>query len=362
MRRSAFVVLTLLSVLAVQAQEYDGRSLSAWVQQLRSADPAERARAASAIGTIAAKPGGDAANSAIPALIQLLADGDDHVRWQATSALDSFGKRAATAAPALLERLRDPSWTVRQMALSALVKIRPPGAQALGEAQRLLREDPERGVRASAAEAVRRLAEPAAAAASLQAAIGDADWQIRVRACQELAALGVAAKSAVPAMVGVLVSHPEGLGGGELAMLRQAVAEALGKMGPEAKVAVPALTPLLADHEFRVRQTAARALVGIGESAAAVPVLAEGLAAPDVSARLDAAQALRDLGPAAAPATDALVKALADPELLVRTYAVDALGEIGPPAKRAIPALEKLLGDGNLRPGVEAALQKIQGK
>jgi hypothetical protein len=68
------------------------------------------------------------------------------------------------------------------------------------------------------------------------------------------------------------------------------------------------------------------------------------LSDPDPVVRGLAARELRNMGPAAAPATDALASRLKDPEWIVRMAAAEALTAIGPKAAPAVPALTAAAG------------------
>jgi HEAT repeat protein len=91
--------------------------------------------------------------------------------------------------------------------------------------------------------------------------------------------------------------------------------------------AVPALTNALNDKEFKVRSSAAEALVKIGPGPV-VPGMIEALKSPDVPIRANAAVVLGAFGPAAMPAVPALARALKDSNARVRELADDALTRI----------------------------------
>ncbi len=68
------------------------------------------------------------------------------------------------------------------------------------------------------------------------------------------------------------------------------------------------------------------------------------LSDPDLVVRGLAARELRAMGPAAAPATDALASRLKDPEWIVRMASAEALAAIGPKAAPAVSALTAAAG------------------
>ena len=74
----------------------EGRPLSAWIADLKSAAPATRNAAAYEIAGL-----GPAAKAAVPALIEALDDSDAAVRFPVTVALGEIGPDAAAAVPRL---------------------------------------------------------------------------------------------------------------------------------------------------------------------------------------------------------------------------------------------------------------------
>lgn len=148
MRRRVRVVLTL-ALFAVMAllgwgayrhftePRYDGKTVSQWVQLLKSGEigrpgaeavPAlisafkgqgadVRNRAAEALGGIGP--------SAVPALTAALKEEDAWVRRNAATALGRIGPAAKEAIPALLEARQDPSPDVQTAVAEALPRIGP---------------------------------------------------------------------------------------------------------------------------------------------------------------------------------------------------------------------------------------------
>lgn len=126
---------------------------------------------------------------------------------------------------------------------------------------------------------------------------------------------------------------------------RTDAAEQLGALGLPAKDAIPRLIERLEDEQPRVRGTAAMAIGQI-------------LAIDWNDSRP------RDRGPHVDAAVAALMKSLEDTEPLVRQMAALSLGDIGPDATPAIPALTKLLDDdeATVHKAAETAIQLISGK
>jgi HEAT repeat protein len=104
--------------------------------------------------------------------------------------------------------------------------------------------------------------------------------------------------------------------------------------------AVPALTGALSDKEFRVRASAAEALVKMGPDHV-VPAMIGALYSAEVGVRANAAAVLGAFGPAAKSAVPALARALGDPNLRVKELAGEALNRIAS-AGRNQPATQPL--------------------
>ncbi len=242
---------------------------------------------------------------------------------------------------------------------------------------------------------------------AVAAVAGDAgrDLAERLRALREIAAMGPAARPAVPDLV-KLLRDPT-------IEVRDLASNALGILGPEAvpallasmrdgpewpanmaasalgrcdRTAVPLLSKALGEENREVRLLVLRALIWMGEEAAeAAPAVAALLKDEDPATRRFAVRALAGTG---TPAISAVVGALGDshprvrtwaaeaagslgaeavPNLValldnaeVRPYALHALRRIGPAARDAVPALTRLLKDPNLGREVERALARIQ--
>src|SRR5262245_44010924 len=125
MRRLLIVaaVLLLRPVARCPAQEkeptHEGKSLSRWVEQFRTARGNERNRAADAIGAM-----GPAAAEAVPVLVEALKDDDYHV----PRALARIGPPAL---PALKAALGHEQPAVRSGAAEALGEMGPPARTAV---------------------------------------------------------------------------------------------------------------------------------------------------------------------------------------------------------------------------------------
>ena len=128
-------VLLILLATGAEAQtsrktkepEFDGRPLSSWLVDLKSA-PAPYSRNAAAYAVSSMGPAGKAA---VPALIDALSDPEATVRFPVCIALREIGPDAKEAVPALTLALDDRNDDVAAMARKAIIKItgedpRPP--------------------------------------------------------------------------------------------------------------------------------------------------------------------------------------------------------------------------------------------
>jgi HEAT repeat protein len=101
---------------------WEGRPLSAWIQDLKAAAPYTRHRAAYTISSL-----GPHAKAAVPALVEALKDEARTVRYAAAYALGEIGPAASDAIPALTDALDDVDDDVAFMAKKAIKKIQATG-------------------------------------------------------------------------------------------------------------------------------------------------------------------------------------------------------------------------------------------
>jgi HEAT repeat protein len=136
MRRTISAGLVALALFSARAEaqnkkskepEFQGRSLSSWVADLKGAAPYTRNAAAYAIGGMGAD-----ASAAVPALIAALKDPEATVRFPVCIALREIGPAAKDAVPALTEALEDRNDDVAAMARKALIKITGEDPRPLG--------------------------------------------------------------------------------------------------------------------------------------------------------------------------------------------------------------------------------------
>jgi HEAT repeat protein len=233
------------------SRDKPGEDLGYWLQCLCVADPNQRLHAAMVLGLM-----GDAAQPAVPALVEALRDRSAQVRRMVTAALNEIGPAARTAVPALVTALRDRCDTVRCRAAMELAGLGP-GARA--------------------------------AVPALSAALKDVDAVVCRWAAFALGEVGPKAASAAPALLDLLR--------GDCPITRAIAAVALRKLGA---AALPALLLGLKDNAARVRRQAAIILGKIAEPQDVLfPALREAFNDSDASVRAAALAALAAVADAA---------------------------------------------------------------
>lgn len=137
MVRHTLIAIAALTLLATRTEaqgkpakqpEFDGRPLSAWIEDLKAPAPQTRNAAAYAISGM-----GPAAAAAVPALVRALENPDElpTVRFPVCIALREIGPEARDAVPALTVLLDDRNEEIAAVARKALKAItgtdpRPP--------------------------------------------------------------------------------------------------------------------------------------------------------------------------------------------------------------------------------------------
>lgn len=263
--------------------------------------------------------------AATEALVAALKAEQVELRRAAARALHGFAGPVEITRPALFAALKDADAEVRGNAASALLAL---GPNALPHVAQAL-QDPD--TRAAAVRLVYRLGEKAAPAVPAlvqiltQAAANAADLEFRSQVQLALAAIGPAAKAAVPELVNSLASDDEAV--------RGTACYALGRIGPAAQEALPALRQRLRDRGDADKVAVVWALLKIQPtgrlSRIAAPILIQALNSEQEVVRAEAAKALGELGDAAQPAVERLRTAANDESELVREAAAAALRKLG---------------------------------
>jgi HEAT repeat protein len=240
----------------------EAQDVTGLITKLRAADPGARASAACELEKL-----GSGARSAIPALVERLADaspvdpkvcGEDRNYWRKDhEQLTSPGEEAAAALVAIgtsaLEPLvgaaQAPQWVARRNAVWALGAL--DDSRGVKPALTALK-DTEPPVRATAAWALGALDAYDAVPALIEA-LKDEDAGVRSQVAWALGAIGD--RRAVDGLVGALKDSAEGV--------RSQAAWALGALGD--RRANQALAASLKDPSVKVRKQAAWALGAIGK-------------------------------------------------------------------------------------------------
>ncbi len=311
------------------------------------------------------------------ALASLLEDADEQVRQHALNALLKIPQEAAAAIPLLVSWLQGDDTKERFAAAEALAKIGPAALPALRDAAGSQNAD----VRRAAVYGIGEMKPVPQSEVPLLLALA-ADKVPGVQGFA-LASLG-RARDARPEVVGFLIEALDD------PVIRYGAAEALGELGPGASAALSKLTAQLSTVGPQERVSVAKSIWQIDAASPAVfPALIEVLrdtrtvcAGQELRNReVDgkivvawgpltepvsccAANVLREMGPAAAPAVQALIEVAKCENRDAALSAVGALHAIGPAAGAAVPALNELTRseDFYLARAAREAVLAIEGK
>jgi hypothetical protein len=259
--------------------------------------------------------------NAVPSLIEMLQNPDDHARELAVLTLRRIGPEAKDAVPALIERLKDKNPNIRFATILALRTIGPEAPHALD------------------------------AIPVLAIMLADPDGMIRGAASYSLIKMQY---DSVPCVVAML-KHPDPI-------IRRLAVEVLRYIGEEAEESIPDLIARLSDSDANVREAAVFALRYVGEDSDravdAIPALAQLLKDRDGMVRRSASYSLIQFKAASVPSVIELTKC---PDAVTRELAVKVLRYIGPDASDAVPALVERLRDKEaaVREAAELALRDI---
>ena len=273
------------------------------LRALRSSVADSRSRAAKALGRL-----GWLARDALPALTGAVDDPDAGVREAAAQAIGLMGWEAL---PQLTRMLTHDDKYVRRNAVWAIGKLGPLAKKVLPDlCQALHDSDPRTG--AGAAQALGNMgADAAEAIAALTEAMRGTNIVLCRLAAKALSQIGRAALAPLIAHLG----HRDPFVRGEAAL-------ALGWMGRQASSAVPALIEVL----LTIPEGAVPTLVPVDARTPTTPVSTDSEGpSSDATSRAYAAQALGKIGAGAYEAIPVLTKAATDSCHLVRNAAQQAL-------------------------------------
>jgi len=359
-------VLCLATLLCVHASvalsaddpEWNGKPLTAWINEVKSSNVGVRLDALEAIGNLGTKAKqaravvldslGDTDSNVrsvaaeiikgvyksdpeiVGLLVGLLGSKDELKRVGASTALCELGVAAKAALPSLLERMNDQNETssVRLAAALAAKEMKPEDDVFTPMLLSLL-NSADKHVRLQTVEVIGTLGEVAQKSAPrVIELLGDSDPEVKMSAMQSLGRISPDPHAAVP----VLIAALQGIDGSMFA------ARGLGLMGTAARDAIPALISALEYQDDNTRAEAAVALGRIGvQTKDVLPALVRTLSDKSYEVRRSAVCALGELGPAAAPAVPALNKMSTREQASTVQYAIgQALPKIGPAAQAVI--------------------------
>ncbi len=304
----------------------------------------------------------EAARSAVPLLLVAGTHTDANVRTAAWLSVRDTCPLDASAVSQIRPLLHDRRADVRASAADAMRRIGAEAHQAIPQLRELL-NDPEMRVSVAAAAALGTVdPDHREFALVLARALKHPQRDIRVQSAAWLAELGP--PEAVPAMIESLKDPDWSVEGLERAgpaavpdlvkaiettgldRIRQGSATALGRIGPEADAALPALIRAADDADPDTRIAVAKALSAIAPAAeTGIPALIKLLTSREAPVRTAAATALGEFDNVSTSVQQTLISALLDGEASVRLAAAGSLVRHGAEAKVVTPTLVKLLTD-----------------
>jgi HEAT repeat protein len=316
-------------------------TLPLFVKLLEDSDPGVRMRVLGAISETGAE--------AVPSLIKALQN--DKAAYWICLILRDIGPTAKEAVPALVEKLHDPRPEIRREVVLALAAMEDAAVAAAPQIALLL---DDQHVRTAATYALGRIGRiPADAETKIQANAKGDDKLLAAASLWALARVHPEDKDLRRQVTEVLIERLKD----KDPHVRAMAAQALSSLPPAPEITMPIWEKALADADEATLRNALDALAGLG--APAVPKLIAALKFEHLRGRV--AYILGQIGPAAAPATEALAGLIDDNRPRVSAEAVLALAKIGPGAKAAVPALLKSFqkGDDANNHAIAYALGKI---
>jgi HEAT repeat protein len=296
----------------------------AFVSLMEDQDPGVRLRAMSAIA--------DAGPAAVPLLIESLKN--EKVAYWACLVLRDMGPEAKDAVPALTETLSSKQPQVCREALLALAAIGQPAAAAVPRIAALVGDGLHGTAATYALGAIGTL--PADIETKVRENAKGGDKLLSTASLWTLARVHPDDKEIRREVTERLVERLKE----QDPNVRAWAARGLAALPPAPDIVVPIFEKAFADADEATLRSAMDAIAGIG--ARAVPPLVRILGKEKYAKlRGNVAYVLGEIGPEAAPATEALAKLLSDADAKVSTEAAMALAKIGAPAAAAVPELTK---------------------
>lgn len=336
--RRVVLVATLALAPHAHAEErttFGGKSIEAWLTQLDSEGAPPRADAAAALGWI-----GPPATTALPALRKGLADRDPAVRAAAAFAVGKLSDDARSDVPALVRLLEDKDPLVQLAAARSLGRFGPRAEPAIPGLVNLIghrdRGDEHSVVYFEAADALGRVGKAAVPAIIEALRNNNADQVARISMAQAgamaLRRFDPEGREALPALADLIENFASST------FVAEETIPALASLG------APGIDPLLKlltakDNPSGRTAAAVRALGEFpAEATRIVPELVKALKGPD-KLQIAAARSLGRLGPAGAPATEALTAIVKKGEARTAPVAAESLAELGDRGARSLLAL-----------------------
>lgn len=283
----------------------------------------------------------NAGKAAVPGLIKAL-DNPKAAYW-ACVILRGIGPDAKEAVPALTKQLSVKDLEIPRAAALALGAIGPDAASA---APALVAALDNSQLREAATFAIGQIGSaPESADAKLKAGTQSTDRFLSTLSYWTLARLhpgDKALRTEATKRIAAALTDKE-------PFIRAGAARALASLPPAPEITIPILEGVLKDADPETIRNVLGTLSTLGPMA--VPKLIDALKHQEL--RDEIAVVLGNIGPAAAPATEALAKLVTDEDPQVAVEATVALAKIGPAAASAVPALSAAL-DRQTCPNVHA--------
>jgi HEAT repeat protein len=302
----ASVTITVTAVLLIKwlnrEPEFQGRPLSAWVNDLRASNPRVREEAIAALNSFGPE--------ALPYLSAELTRGSSRMQ----RAVEGLSKHVPNFIRAPLRRIYSPTdAVVRKLAALQAISIMGTNASSAVPALNKVFREPHVGLSSGAAAALTRMGTNGVPA--LIAALDDPDFNIRAAACDSLGTLRSNSAPAIPRLAGIVTN--------EIGAIAASAATTLARIGP---LAIPTLVNFLAHTNAAVRHWGAFGLTQMGPYARpALPALLESRNDESEKVRLCAVQALGLVDASSPEVSAALLGALDDANAEVRKAAAMAL-------------------------------------